>query len=73
MPENIGLVARAMDNCGLKNLILINPREEWPNEIAINTAANSKSIIYKSKIYTSIEEALMNFHFVVEGNVNLIT
>ena len=39
MPENIGLVARAMDNCGLKNLILINPREEWPNEIAINTAA----------------------------------
>ena len=49
LPENIGLVARAMDNCGLKDLIIINPREKWPNEIAINASANSKSIIQKSK------------------------
>jgi len=65
LPENIGLVARAMDNCGLKDLIIINPREKWPNEIAINASANSKSIIQKSKIYNSIEEALLNFHFVI--------
>jgi len=65
LPENIGLVARAMDNCGLKDLIIINPREKWPNEIAINASANSKPIIQKSKIYNSIEEALLNFHFVI--------
>ena len=49
LPENIGLVARAMDNCGLKNLVIINPREKWPNDIAINTSANSKKIIQKIK------------------------
>lgn len=65
LPENIGLAARAMDNCGLKDLIIISPREEWPNEAAINASANSKNIIKKSKIYDSIEEALLNFHFVV--------
>ena len=65
LPENIGLVARAMDNCGLKNLILINPREKWPNEIATNTAANSKNIIQKTKVFNSIEDALLDFHYVV--------
>ena len=28
LPENIGMVARAMDNCGLKKLILVSPREK---------------------------------------------
>ena len=65
LSENIGLVARAMDNCGLENLILINPRKRWPNEEAIKASANSKNIIKKSKIYYSIEEALINFHFVI--------
>ena len=65
LPENIGLVARAMDNCGLKELIIINPRERWPNEIAINTSANSKSIIKKAKVFNSLEKALFKFNFVV--------
>ena len=65
LPENIGLVARAMDNCGLKNLIIINPREKWPNDVAIKASANSKNIIQKAKIFTSVEESLLNFHFVV--------
>ena len=65
LPENIGLVARAMDNCDLKDLIIINPREKWPNDIAIKASANSKIIIQKSKIYSSVERALLNFHFVI--------
>jgi tRNA/rRNA methyltransferase len=47
LPENIGMVARAMDNFGLKNLILVNPREIWPNDIAIQSSANSKEIILR--------------------------
>ena len=65
LPENIGLVARAMDNCGLKNLILVNPREKWPNDSSIKASANSKSIVQNAKIYTSVEDALLNFHFVI--------
>ena len=65
LPENIGLVARAMDNCGLGNLLLVNPREEWPNNIAINSSANSKKIIHKAKVFQSLEKALSNFTFVI--------
>ena len=65
LPENIGMVARAMDNCGLKNLILVNPRENWPNDLAIKSSANSKKIKIKKKIYSSLDLALSKFNFVV--------
>jgi len=65
LPENIGLVARAMDNCGLGNLLLVNPREKWPNNIAIKSSANSEKIILKAKIFKSLEKALSNFNFVI--------
>ena len=65
LPENIGMVARAMDNCGLEKLLLINPREEWPNNLAVQSAANSKKIILKAKVYTSINKALSKFHYIV--------
>ena len=65
LPENIGLVARAMQNCGLKKLILISPKKQWPNQKAIDAAANAKVIINKVKIFNSINEAVSNFNFVI--------
>jgi tRNA/rRNA methyltransferase len=65
LPENIGMVARAMDNFGLENLILVNPREIWPNDIAIQSSANSKEIISNAKVFKSLNEALSDFHFIV--------
>ena len=65
LPENIGLVARAMDNCGLEKLILVSPREKWPNKLAIQSAANSKKIILSAKLFYSLDEALSNFHYVI--------
>ena len=65
LPENIGMVARAMDNCGLEKLILVNPREEWPNDIALNSSVKSKKIIRNAKIYTNIKDAISNFHYII--------
>ncbi len=65
LPENIGMVARAMDNCGLENLILVSPRNKWPNQIAINAAANSKLIFKKIKVFDSLNDALSKFNYVV--------
>ena len=65
LPENIGLVARAMDNCGLKDLIIVSPKKKWPNIKAINASANSKSIINKSRVFNSVNDALLDFNFVV--------
>jgi len=65
LPENIGLTLRAMHNCGLDKLIIVSPREKWPNQKAINAAANAKAIIKKVKIFNSINEAVSNYNFVI--------
>ena len=65
LPENIGLVARAMDNSGLEELILINPREKFPNDLSVKSSANSKNIILKAKVYESLDVALSDFYFVI--------
>ena len=65
LPENIGMVARAMDNCGIEKLILVNPRDKWPNKKALSSSANSKDIILNASVYDSAEEALTDYHFVI--------
>ena len=40
LPENIGLTVRAMHNCGLDKLIIVSPREKWPNQKAIDRVSN---------------------------------
>lgn len=65
LPENIGMVARGMDNCGLEKLILIEPREKWPNKLSLKTSANSKKILLNAKIFESLKKALSSFNFVV--------
>ena len=65
LPENIGMVARAMDNCGLNKLILVSPREKWPNEKAIDSSANSKIILSQVKVFNSLKKALSSFNYVV--------
>jgi len=65
LPENIGMVARAMDNCGFNKLILVSPREKWPNEKAIKSSANSRIILNKVKIFDSLKKALSSFNYIV--------
>ena len=65
LPENIGMVARVMQNFNLKDLILVKPREKWPNNKAIKASKNASSIIKKAKIYNSIPEAISAFKLVI--------
>ena len=65
LPENIGMVARAMDNFGLNKLLVVNPREGWPNNLAIKSSANSSKIILNAKTYNNLDKALENFSYVV--------
>ena len=65
LPENIGMVARAMDNFGLNKLILVSPREKWPNKISIKSSANSQRIIKGVKIYKNLKSVLGNFDLVI--------
>ena len=63
-PENIGSVARAMKNMGLKELILINPVLYDKCE-AYALAHRAHEIIDNALVYDNLEEAMSNFTFIV--------
>ena len=65
LPENIGMVARVMNNFSLKELIIVNPRDNWLNNKSINSAKKANQIISKAKIYSSLNEALKKFTYVI--------
>lgn len=63
--ENVGTAVRAMWNCGLGELRLVNPREGWLNEKTIAASAGADAILEKACVYTSTVEAIADFHHVV--------
>ena len=65
LPENIGMVARVMHNFGIKDLIVISPRDNWLNSKSINAAKKATKIIKNIKVYNELEDALSNFSYVV--------
>ena len=62
--ENIGAVARVMANFGLSDLRIVAPRDGWPNEKALEMAANAAVLIEKAKIYNDLQTAIADLEFV---------
>jgi tRNA/rRNA methyltransferase len=62
--ENIGMVARAMSNFGLWDLRIVNPRDGWPNQKAVATAARAGVVIERARIFESAEAAVADLHMV---------
>ena len=56
--ENIGMVARAMLNCGLTELRLVNPREPWPNAKAQAAASGADLVLAQARLFDGTEEAI---------------
>ena len=56
--ENIGMVARAMLNCGLTDLRLVHPRDGWPSPEAVATSANATAVIENTRVYQKTEHAI---------------
>lgn len=56
--ENIGAAARAMLNCGLTDLRIVNPRDGWPNPQAVRSASGADVVIDNARIYDSTDAAI---------------
>ena len=65
LPENIGMVARVMNNFSLKELIVVDPKENWFNDKTINAAKKANKLIKNIKIYNNLIEALGKFTYVI--------
>lgn len=63
LAENMGMVARAMMNCGLTTLRLVSPRESHMSDKAISAASGAGSILEQAELYTSLDAALADIHF----------
>ncbi len=59
------MVARVMNNFSLKELIIVNPRENWLNDKSFNSAKKADKIISKVKVYNSLSNALKKFTYVI--------
>ena len=65
LSENIGMTARAMKNCGIKELRIVNPREDHLSEKALSASSNSEDILQNAKVYTSTKEAIADLQYVL--------
>ena len=65
MGENIGMCARAMLNCAVTELRIVNPRDGWPNEMAIKTSSGAIELLEKAKLYATAKEAIADLEFVL--------
>ncbi len=65
MGENIGMVARAMLNCGLVNLRIVRPRDGWPSQPAIDNSAGAVDVINDAKIYDNTKDAIKDLNYIL--------
>ncbi len=62
LAENVGTTARAMLNCGLNELRLVRPREDWLSERALRASAGADAVLRKARAFDSTEEAVADLH-----------
>ena len=58
MAENIGAAARAMLNCGLDDLTLVNPRDPWPDARAWPMASGANGVLERAVVRGSLRDAV---------------
>lgn len=63
--ENIGMVARAMLNCGIEDLRLIKPRDGWPSESARNAASGADLVIDGAQVFDTTDAAIADLDFIL--------
>ena len=57
MGENIGASARAMKNCGLSTMHIVNPRDGWPNPAAVSMAASGGDVLDHAQLHDTTRQA----------------
>ena len=62
--ENIGMVSRAMLNCGLIDLRLVSPRDGLSYEKAEKAAAGSDVVLNNRKVFDTTEQAIADLNLV---------
>jgi tRNA/rRNA methyltransferase len=67
--ENIGMTARAMMNCGLMELRLVDPRDPWPlhevmEERMLAASSGADAVLKAAKVFPTLEDAIADLNYV---------
>ena len=65
LSENIGSCARAIKNFNFKNLLIVNPKPDFPNDKILATSVGAKDIIKKVKVFKNLEKSLLNIDILI--------
>ena len=63
-PGNIGAAARAMKNMGLKQLVLVSPKD-YPSVVALGRAASALDILDNAIVVDTLEKAIADCGLVI--------
>ncbi len=69
--ENIGMVARAMLNCGLTDLRLVRPRDGWPNPAATSASSGAITVIENARLFETTAEAVADLQAIYATTARL--
>lgn len=61
---NVGMVARAMMNCGLCDLRLVQPRENHLSAKAVSGSSGAAVILEQAEVFPSLSDALQDVQYV---------
>ncbi|MDP3532095.1 MAG: RNA methyltransferase [Alphaproteobacteria bacterium] len=64
LDENIGTVARAMLNCGLNDLRLVRPRENWLNDKTRASSCGADIVLDQARICATTQDAIHDLNHV---------
>lgn len=62
--ENIGTAARAMMNCALTDLRLVDPKQDWLSEKALAACSGADEILHNARRFNTTEEAVADLEAV---------
>lgn len=63
--DNIGAAARAMLNCGLMDMRLVNPRDGWPNARAEAMASGALAVLDRARVFETTADAVAELDLVL--------
>ncbi len=65
LSENIGSCARAIKNFNFKNLLIVNPKPDFPNDKILATSVGAKDVIKNAKIFKNLEKSLFDIDILI--------
>jgi tRNA/rRNA methyltransferase len=64
MGENIGMAARAMMNCGVRQMRIVAPRDGWPNERAVAASSGALDLMPAPALFETTADAIADLQYV---------